>query len=753
MTRPTRPPGPPYPDDEDPPEAGQPRFTPRQSGPQPRQSGPQPRQSGPQPPYEPPTYHGPPPYDVPPPPASPGPHQASSGYDPYPPPPPAPRGPAPGPSFTPHPPGGEDPQGPKHGRSRNTRPRPTFTPREGYVPPGDRARPAPAPTAFLPPVPAGYPQPSFQPYDFPTPRQVPRFVPADPAAPPVAEDNRTRVLEPDADQVQSTGPQQRAAETTSPNLARSSKVMALGTVASRGTGFLRTLVLVIALGQGTLADAYNNSNTLPNTVYYLMLGGIFTSVVVPMLVRAAKDDPDRGEGYARRIYSLGVVCLLTITVLATALSGPIVDLYGSNIKDAREHQVMVEFAYFFIPQIFFYGMDSLLGAILNVRGRFGPNMWTPVINNVVVIVVALLYMVTSHSTSADTVSAFGLNLLGIGTTLGIVIQSVCLFPIMWRAGFNMRLTFDFRRAEIAEIGRMSGWMFGYVATQWLGNLVAQRVANSAANSAAHLHPAVSGVGFSAWSYAYQLFQLPYAIVGISVISALLPRMSGHATDRRYSLVRDDFSKGVRVASVIVVPAAVFLGVLGAPLCEFLFAHGNTTWQEARYIGEVFGAFCVGLVPFMFTQLQLRVFYSFRENKTPAILGMVMLIVGVIGYLVALEVLPPTRTVVGLAFAYDLVTVSGAILAWPLLLRRIGSLDGWRITRSLVRMLLATVPGLLFALVIMAVVGSFMHQGSAYGFITTVVGGGGALVLYAICARLLGIEEFRTLMRSVGGRFG
>ncbi len=747
MTRPTRPSGPPYPDDEEPPEGGQPRFTPRQPDPQPPYEAP----------HEPPTYIGTPPYGAPPPPpAPPGPHQASTGYDPYPPPPPVPRAPAPGPSFTPHPPGGApgeaDRRGPRHERSRGGQPRPTFTPREGYTPSSERERPAPVPTAFLPPVPAGYPQPSFEPFDFPTPRQVPRFVPADGAPPPVIRDSPTRILERDAGQVTPTGPQ-RAAETTQPNLARSSKVMALGTVASRGTGFLRTLVLVIALGQGTLADAYNNSNTLPNTVYYLMLGGIFTSVVVPMLVRAAKNDPDRGEGYAQRIYSLGVLCLLLITVVATALSSPLVDLYGSNITDAREHQVMVLFAYFFIPQIFFYGMDSLLGAVLNVRGRFGPNMWTPVINNVVVILVALLYMATSHSTSADTVSAFGLNLLGIGTTLGIVIQSVCLFPIMWRAGFSMRLTFDFRRAEIAEIGRMSGWMFGYVATQWLGNLVAQRVANSAANSAAHLHPAVSGVGFSAWSYAYQLFQLPYAIVGISVISALLPRMSGHATDRRYSLVRDDFSKGVRVASVIVVPAAVFLGVLGAPLCEFLFAHGNTTWQEARYIGEVFGAFCVGLLPFMFTQLQLRVFYSFRENKTPAILGIVMLIVGVIGDLVALQVLSPTRTVVGLAFAYDLVALSGAILAWPLLLRRVGSLDGWRITRSLVRMLLATVPGLLFALVVMAVVGSFMHQGPVYGFITTLVGGGGALVLYAICARLLGIEEFRTLMRTVAGRFG
>jgi murein biosynthesis integral membrane protein MurJ len=808
MTRPTMPPGPPYPEDDDPQDGNQPRFTPRQpgqSGPQPRppappgppsyqtgpgpyQSGPQPYQSGPQQPYqsgpqpyqpgpypppsgpqppyeplqhEPPTYQGLPPYDVPPPPPpAPAPHvaQAAAGYDPYPPPPPAPRPPTSRPSFSPHPPGGGGRQAPKHdGAVRGGKPRPSFTPREGYVPPppASRARPAPMPTAFLPPVPAGYPQPSFQPLDFQDAQVAPRFVPADPTAPPPppgAGDARTQVIDRVPGDVTPTGPQ-RAFDNTSPNLARSSKVMALGTVASRGSGFLRTLVLVIALGQATLADAYNNSNTLPNTVYYLMLGGIFTSVVVPMLVRAAKEDPDRGEGYAKRIYSLGVISLLSVTVLATALAGPIVDLYASNITDAGQRHVMVEFAYFFIPQIFFYGMDSLLGAILNVRGRFGANMWTPVINNVVVIFVALLYMATDHSTSADTVSGFGVNLLGIGTTLGIVIQSVSLFPIMWRAGFDMKLTFDFRRSEISEIGRMSGWMFGYVGAQWLSNLVAQRVANSAANSAAHLAHPVTGVGFSAYSYAYQLFQLPYAIVGISVISALLPRMSGHASDRRYSLVRDDFSKGVRIASVIVVPAAVFLGVLGAPLAEFLFAHGHTTANEARYIGEVFGAFSVGLVPFMFTQLQLRVFYSFRENRAPAILGIVMLVVGVVSSLVALQVLPPTRTVIGLAFAYDLVTLSGAILAWPMLLRRVGSLDGWRITRSLVRMFLATVPGLVFALVVMGVVGSFLHQGSGYGLVTVVIGGGGAVVLYALCARLLGIEEFNTLMKTVRGRFG
>ncbi len=208
-----------------------------------------------------------------------------------------------------------------------------------------------------------------------------------------------------------------------------------------------------------------------------------------------------------------------------------------------------------------------------------------------------------------TVSPFGVKLLGLGALLGILIQSIALFPVLRRAGFSMHLRWDFRRSELGEIRRMASWMLGYVGSQWAANLVVQRVANSAAAHGA------TGDGYSAYFNSWQLFQLPYAVVGISVISALLPRMSGHATDRRYSLVREDFSTGVRLASVIVVPAAVFLAVLGTPLCEFLFAHGSTSPEKARYIGEVFSAFSLGLEGFMLTQLQLRVFYAFRDASS------------------------------------------------------------------------------------------------------------------------------------------
>src|SRR5690242_11300588 len=619
-------------------------------------------------------------------------------------------------------------------------------------PPGWRR--VPRTSGYAPPDPAG-PDPA-QP-----PRPQPTFTPT-PTRPPGAPGHPGAPSPPGGPGGGPGGPAGRAAgarhagppapaATQRSSLIRSSAGMAVGTLVSRGTGFLRTLVLVYAVGIGALGNAYNNANTLPNTVYYLMLGGIFTSVVVPLLVRAARRDPDRGEAYAQRMFTLGALALLGVTVVAMLLADPLVTLYaptihGPNPHLAAEHNLMVVWAYWFIPQIFFYGMSSLIGAILNTRGRFAAPMWAPVVNNLVVIAVGGLYVMTvGLNREPWTISPAGVQLLGIGTTLGVVAQTAALFPSLRAAGFRWRPTLGFRPGEVSEMGRMAGWMSVYVITQWAGNLVVQILANAAS----------AGVnGYSAYSIAWQLFQLPYAIVGISVITALLPRMSEHASARRYSLVRDDFSIGVRLASVIVVPAAIYLGILGGPLAEVLFSYGSGTPTQARYIGVVFGLFSLGLVPYMLTQLQLRVFYSFQDSRTAAFVGLLTMVASIAGALIAESTLPGPQQVAGLAVAYGFANLVGTVAGWALLLRRVGSLDGWAIARSLTRMHLATVPGLVFALAVMAGARRIAHDPSAiYGLIVTVVGGGGAIGLFALCARSLRIAEFGFLMNTVAARFG
>jgi putative peptidoglycan lipid II flippase len=523
-----------------------------------------------------------------------------------------------------------------------------------------------------------------------------------------------------------------------------SGVMAIGTLVSRVSGMLRTLVQAWALGALALANAYNNANTLPNVVYNLVLGGILTSVIVPLIVSARKRDADGGEAYDQRMFTLITCALLGITVLATIAAAPIVDIYKGSIHGTQLH-VMIIFAYFFIPQIFFYGMSSLIGAILNSRGSFAAPMWTPVVNNLVVIAILLLYFgIAGHHAGTVTISTGQVRLLGIGTTLGIVAQTAALVPALRRVGFRWHPRFDYRRAETSQIGRMAGWMFCYIGATQVVFLITAIVCNIAAPG---------GNGYTSYTYAWQLFQMPYAVVGISVITALLPRMSAHATERRYPEVRRDFSVGVRLASVIVVPSALVLAVLGPALALVLFAHGKTSIGQAHYMGVVFALFCLGLLPYMMFQLQLRVFYSLHDSRTPALIGLVTMSVNVAASFGALAVLPGRDVVAGLGVAFGLANLLGSVLAWRVLSRRLSGLDGRVIGKSLVRMHVAAVPAALFALLVSSVAGVISPgEGRLSSLAVLVVGGGAGLLIYLVFAQALRVREVSDVSRTLMATF-
>jgi putative peptidoglycan lipid II flippase len=546
-------------------------------------------------------------------------------------------------------------------------------------------------------------------------------------------------------------PTAAAAESAGPSVMRSSGVMAIGTLASRGTGLLRTLVQAYALGAFALANAYNNANTLPNAVYNLVIGGILTSVIVPLLVNAARRDRDGGEAYDQRMFTLVTVALLVLTIVATAAAALLVDLYKGRITGPELH-LMIVFAYFFIPQIFFYGISSLAGAILNARGSFAAPMWTPVVNNVVVIVILLMFIgVAGFGATPVAITSTQTALLGLGTTLGIVAQTAALVPALRRVKFRWRPRFDFRRAEVSEIGRMAGWMFGYIASTQVAFLVTTRVANSAGVAALKAHVSY-GAGFTPYTYAWQLFQMPYAIVGISVITALLPRMSAHAAERKMSLVAGDFSAGVRLSSVIVVPCALVLAALGPGLAETFLAYGSTSVADARYLGEVFAVFCLGLLPYMFFQLQLRVFYALHDSRTPALIGLLTMVVNIVTNVVALEILPPGQVVAGLGVGFGLANLAGTVIAWRILSRRIGGLDGRAVAGSLFRMHLAAVPPTLFAIAVSLMVGVIVPAGHLNAVVTVTLASCGALLLYVMFARALRVGELADLTETVTAGF-
>jgi putative peptidoglycan lipid II flippase len=546
----------------------------------------------------------------------------------------------------------------------------------------------------------------------------------------------------------STSPATSGATRTgsSPSLARSSGVMALGTVASRFTGFLRTAVLLYAIGTQSLGDAYNVANNLPNAVYNLALGGILTSVVVPLLVNAARANRDGGEAYDQRIFTLGVVALAGITAAATAATVPITAIYGHGLPNAATYHLTVIFTYFFLPQIFFYGVSSLAGAILNARGSFASPMWTPVVNNIVVIVagVALVVVAGTGRTPQD-IGAGEVQLLGIGTTLGIALQTIAMWPSMRRVGFRWRPRFDFRREEVAEIGRMSGWMFFYILATQLSLVTTTIVSNDAG---ARVCKTCAGAGYAAFSNAWQLFQLPYAIVGVSVITAMLPRMSAHAANGAYRLLTRDFSAATRLSSVIIVPSAMILTILGPALAQGVFGHGSTSAASARYLGVVFAVFCLGLLPYTLFNLLLRAFYAMHDSRTPALVGAVSLAVRIALGFGALFVLPPADVVAGLGVGFGVSSLVMAVWLWRILARRVGGLDTRRIGKTLLRMHAAALPGMIFALAMSVIIGRIAPGGTVAALAIVAVGGSGGLALYLLAARVLNVAEVSELTRSL-----
>ncbi|MGP4023025.1 murein biosynthesis integral membrane protein MurJ [Actinomadura sp. 3N407] len=528
---------------------------------------------------------------------------------------------------------------------------------------------------------------------------------------------------------------------------RSGAIMAVGTLASRVTGFLRTAVIVAALGTGMLANAYNTANTIPNQIYDLLLGGILVSVIVPLLVRAKQRDRAYGEQYEQRVFTLAVIGLGVLTVVAVLCAPLFIDvLAGSYTEDQRA--VAILFARFFLPQLFFYGVGAFAGAILNTRGSFGAPMWAPVLNNLVVIGIGGAFLaITAGPVDPSGISDGELLLLSLGTTGGIVLQTVALWPSLRRAGFRWRPRLNFQRGEIGEVGRMAGWTLVYVMATQAALAVVTALANRAGNLAVD-EGIGEGYGYTPYFNAYQLFQLPYAIVGVSVITALLPRMSRFAAEGKTADVRAAFSSGLRLSAVIIMPAAALMLVLGPEITTVLFAHGNTSPADALVIARVMQMFAIALVPFSTYQLMLRVFYAHGDTRTPALVGLAAVTTNIIMAFTAYNVLAVKWIVVGIAGGFAVTNVVGAITCWLVLRRKLGGIDGRRIVGGHLKLLVAIWPLVGFAYATHTVADALGDTTTLLpALVTLVVGSTGGGLLYLVFARLMRVEEVQTAIST------
>ncbi|MCU1590826.1 MAG: integral rane protein MviN [Frankiales bacterium] len=530
-------------------------------------------------------------------------------------------------------------------------------------------------------------------------------------------------------------------------LDRSTRVMAVGTVASRATGFVRNAAIAAVLGVHSVGAAYNVANTTPNIVYELLLGGILTSVIVPVLVRAAKDDPDGGEAYAQRLLSLVVVTLLVASVLLVVFAPELVALYMHD-EEKETRRLATVLARYFLPQMLFYGAGAVMGAILNARERFAAPMWAPVLNNVVVIGTCALFLALPGTSglSASSITSTQELVLGLGTTLGIVAQTIALVPSLRAAGFRFRLRFDLRGAGLGAVGRLARWVLLYVVVNQVAYLVVVNLANKHELNA-------MGRGYASYINAYVLWQLPHAVIAVSVITALLPRMSRAAAEDRLPDLRAALNRGLRLTASVLVPAAVGFLVLGRVLATVVFGHLHTSTDDARFIGTVLAVFSLGLVPYSAYQLQLRAFYALQDTRTPTIINL-----AVNATLIAVDVplylaLPDRYKVLGLAAGHACSFAAGLVVCSRVLSRRLGGLEGALVVRTAVRCLAAALLPALAAAGLVAVALRALGDGTLGSLAALLLGAAILGVGYVAAAHRLRIPEVDEVAGPMLRRFG
>ncbi|MFI1952702.1 murein biosynthesis integral membrane protein MurJ [Streptomyces xinghaiensis] len=679
------------------------------------------------------------------------PYTPASGPDPYPGPAPYAQAPAPDPSAGP---GGDAPHHRQPTGPADPGPSP-WTP-----PPGPERGAAGQQDAF-----AHLYRDQQQPYE---PQQPPHAPPAVQAPPPPHPPAfRAPEASPPPAPAPATGPNPELPSDPEPapakksagrasGLLKSSAVMAAGTLVSRITGFLRTLVMAAAIGVGTLNDAYQVANTLPTMIYILVGGGALNAVFIPQLVRAMKNDDDGGEGYANRLLTLVIVLLAGVTTVCVLAAPLLIRMMSAKwVSEPAQMDVAVAFARYCIPTLFFMGVHVVLGQILNARGRFGAMMWTPVLNNVVVIATFGGFIwafggFTSTGMDAETITPEGVRLLGIGTLLGLTVQALAMLPYLRAAGFTFRPRFDWRGHGLGKAARLAKWTFFFVLANQLGMIVVTQLATWAGTVAEK--EGYPGTGITAYNYALLLWQMPQAIITVSVMTAVLPRISRAAADDDPGAVRDDISYGLRTSAVAIVPCAFAFLALGVPMATLLY--GASGESGARNIGFTLMAFGLGLIPYSVQYVVLRGFYAYEDTRTPFYNTVIVATVNAAAAGASFLLLPARWAVVGMGASYGLAYIVGVGVAWKRLSRRLGGdLDGRRVTRTYARLAGAGIPAALAGGAASYGITQALGNGGLASLASLGAGGIALLAVFVLAAKRMRIEEMTAMVGMVRGRLG
>ena len=525
-----------------------------------------------------------------------------------------------------------------------------------------------------------------------------------------------------------------------------SAIMAVGSLVSRLIGFVRNALIGMTLG--SIANAYTSAQFLPGQIYELLLGGILSSVLIPLLVRRRKADPDRGQAYTQKLLTFAIVSLGIATVLVVLLAPVITWIQAGQAPEDYRH-LITAFAYLILPIIFFTGVSALIGAVLNVRGHFAAPTWAPILNNLVVIAVCGVFIGVfgaAKGFSPADMTPGRIALIAGGTLLGMVVQAAGLLPALRKVGFVWKWNWDPRGLGLREIGKLAGWMLCYVAANQVAVFIVANLLNGASKD--ERNP-----GTYVFNNVFLLMMMAHGIIGVSVMTALLPKMSAAAADGRLDDVKADLNRGIRLTATALAPIAVVYAVLGTALSVTLFQGGAFAADQAFSQGVVLvvGAFAV--IPLSISYLCTYTFYSLQGNKTVALINLPVVALRIIAYFVLAWILSDAFVAAGMTAANGVSYLASAVISLMVLRRQIGRLNLGAVVMALLKVLVAAVVAAGLGLLVLHLLPGGGSPTRLQAIVQLVAGGAVIMIAYLGAATVLRVHEVSQVIGMVRRKVG
>ena len=539
-------------------------------------------------------------------------------------------------------------------------------------------------------------------------------------------------------------PTNEAAEQST--LLSNSAVMAAGTTLSRLSGFVRAALLSYALGASVHADVFNVANTLPNMLYILLAGGVFNAVLVPQLVRSMRNDPDGGDAYTGRVVTVAGLFLLVVTVVLVVAAPLIVDVVTSGY-DGPIRESAIAFTRLCLPQVFFYGIYVLVGQILNARGSFGPMMWAPIANNVISVIVVVVYILAFGKAEGQEV--FGPYttgqeaLLGLGATLGIAVQLLILVPYLRRSGFSYRPRLDLRGSGLGHTLRLGIWTVLFVVVNQIAYVVVQRLATGGAIGSP------DGTGFTVYSFSFLVVMVPHSIVTVSLATAMLPRLSRHAAGHDLRGLAGALASTLRTALVVIVPFVALLPVIAPDLTRVVFAHGAAADGAVDAYVPTLSLFGLGILFFTFHYLVLRGFYALERNRLVFFVQCAVAATNIVAAVALVAVTSDEHTSPALVVAYAASYAVGSVVSYLILARLLGGLRTAALLAFGGRLLIATGLATGLTIPVARVLDDLAADpGLLVAAVRLICVGAVDVLAFVVLARLLRLTEVRSILDLV-----